>query len=125
MIRNIGVDIVSVGRFAGKNDEFLSQVFTDDELRRRPTGDRREAFYATLFATKEAVLKGLGCGLQPGFRWHDIAVTEEPGVRLTGWLGRVAAGMSVSAIHVSHASTATHAVALVVVESNSPEVTYE
>ncbi len=125
MVRSIGVDIVSVGRFAGKDDEFLGQYMTAGELRRTPAGPGRDAFLAILFATKEAVLKGLGCGLHSGFRWHDIAVGEGPAVRLTGWLGRRAEEMSVSAIHVSHASSATHAVAFVVIESNSPEVTHE
>jgi holo-[acyl-carrier protein] synthase len=123
MIRSVGVDIVTIERFAGKDREFLGQFLTDDELRRTPEGSQRDTFHATLFATKEAVLKGLGCGLQSGFRWHDISVTEGPGVQLSGWLGRLAEEMSVSAIHVSHSSSATHAVALVVFESNSPEVT--
>jgi holo-[acyl-carrier protein] synthase len=123
MIRSVGVDIVAIERFVGKDQEFLGEFLTADELRRTPKGSQRETFHATLFATKEAVLKGLGCGLQSGFRWHDISVTEGPGVRLSGWLGRFAAEKCVSAIHVSFSSSATHALALVVVESNSPEVT--
>ena len=37
MIRSVGVDLVSIERFAGKDDAFLGQFLTDDELRRNIT----------------------------------------------------------------------------------------
>jgi holo-[acyl-carrier protein] synthase len=125
MITGVGVDIVPIEKFAQESERggFLEQILTEDELLRTPKGDRRDAFCAKIFATKEAVLKALGCGLHSGFRWHDISVTEGPEVHLSGWLRTFAEGLSMSKIHVSYSSSNTHAVAFVLFESNNSGVT--
>ncbi len=125
MIAGMGVDIVPIARFGEVEDRpgFLGQVLTEDELRRVPPGTGRDEYCALIFATKEAVLKALGCGLTSGARWHDIAVADGPDIRLSGNLRRLAEKQSVSKIHVSHSSSATHAVAFVLFETNTPEVT--
>jgi holo-[acyl-carrier protein] synthase len=125
MITGVGVDIIPIERFSQESNRegFLEQILTEEELLRTPKGDQRDAFCARIFATKEAVLKALGCGLHSGFRWRDISVTEGPEVHLSGWLRSFAEGLSMSRIHVSHSSSNTHAVAFVLFETNNSRVT--
>ena len=125
MIAGVGVDIVPLERFEREKERpgFLEQILTDEELKHLPVGGRQVACCAMIFATKEAVLKALGCGLHSGFRWRDIVVSEGPEVRLFGWLRRFAEEQSMVKVHVSHSSTPTHAVAFVLFETNNPEVT--
>lgn len=125
MIAGVGVDIVSIARFGKQKDRagFLEQILTKEELQRAPEGNGRDAFFAKIFATKEAVLKALGCGLQSGFGWHDISVAEGPEVHLSGWVRRLTEKQCITRIHVSQSSSLSHAVAFVLFETNNPEVT--
>jgi len=123
MIRGLGVDVVSIGRFERESTRLLEQILTPEELAGVPEGLCRHAFCARIFAAKEAVLKAMGCGLQSGFRWHDISVVNGSDVYLTGWLRSRADEQFISKIHVSYSSSKTHAVAFVLLESKNPEVT--
>jgi holo-[acyl-carrier protein] synthase len=78
MIAGIGIDIFSFGKLSAiaETEEFFRQVLTPEELRNAPDGERRGGFCATLFASKEAILKALGCGLHHGLSWHDISLSE-------------------------------------------------
>ena len=123
MIIGVGVDIVPIDRIRSQSDAeaLLGEVLAPSELRSGSATHSDEGF-SRIFAVKEAVLKALGCGLRPGFLWHDIAVDEASRVRLSGLPLRLAEELSVSTIHVSHSCSQNFAVAFVLLESNNPEV---
>ena len=122
MIVGAGVDIVPLERFTAQESpgEFFRQVLTDEEMARGAGGPGQAVSRACTFAVKEALLKALSCGLQEGFRWHDIVVDGANHVQLSGPIRRLAEQQSVSAIHVSYSSSDTFAVAFVVLETNNP-----
>jgi len=123
MITGVGTDIVEIDRFRSlkQKAEFLEQVFTLTEIHSAPNGPSQDTFYATLFAVKEALLKALGCGLQPGSIWRDIQITHDWRPHLSGRLGRRAEEQSVSRIHVSYAHAGKSAVAFVLIETTNEE----
>ena len=127
MVTGVGTDVVDIARFRDLRDlkeraEFFDQVFTPAEILRAPDGAPQDTFYAALFATKEALLKALGCGLEHGSFWKDIHITPDGRPHLSGFLGRLAGEKSVSKIHVSHAFSDTSAVAFVLIETTNDEV---
>jgi holo-[acyl-carrier protein] synthase len=123
MVAGVGTDVVDIDRFRDlrQRPEFFDQVFTRSEILGAPEGLSQDMFYATLFATKEALLKALGCGLQLGSVWRDIQITPDGKPHLSGSLGRLAEKKSVSRIHVSHAHSVGSAVAFVLIETNNDE----
>ena len=74
-IQGLGIDLVTVSRFAKWLDRYdretLSYVFTPGEMDRAQTMSQPDLFYAICFATKEAVGKVLGTGLV-GIQWTEI-----------------------------------------------------
>ncbi len=115
MIRGIGVDIADIGRFRTAADirGLLDQVLTPREIERVTRNGIDPGKAALLFSAKEALVKALGCGTTDGWRWHDIEISADLRVELTGHLKALAADRSVSAINVSLSSFKDHAVALV------------
>lgn len=124
MVTGVGTDVVEIARFRGlkQRAEFFAQVFTPAEILRAPDGHSQDAFYATLFAMKEALLKALGCGLEHGTLWKDINITRDGSPQLSGLLGQMAGEKLVSKIHVSRACSETSAVAFVLIETTNDEV---
>ncbi|MDQ7798350.1 MAG: holo-ACP synthase [Candidatus Edwardsbacteria bacterium] len=118
MVLGIGADIVAVERFKKLKDkeEFLAQFLSSDELSRAPKMNR-DLFYASLFAVKESTLKALGCGLSRGSYWHDIRVTEDIRVSLSGRLLEFLPDVGGHSIHVSVSETGEYAVAYVIIEN--------
>ncbi|MDP2806854.1 MAG: holo-ACP synthase [bacterium] len=118
MVLGIGADIVAVDRFKKLKDKegFLSQAFSSEELARAPRVNR-DRFYASLFAVKEAVLKALGCGLSRGSFWHDISVSKDLRVSLSGPLFKLLPAGCNHAIHASVSVTEDFAVACVIIEN--------
>jgi len=123
MITGVGTDVVDIDRFRDLEDReaFLAHVFTHTEICNAPDGSAQEAFFATLFAIKEALLKALGCGLESVSVWRDIQITPDWQPRLSGRPGRLAREKSVSKIHVSHSHSGKSAVAFVVMETANRE----
>jgi holo-[acyl-carrier protein] synthase len=117
MVFGVGADIVAVERFKKLKDkeEFLAQVFSEEELSRAPKANR-DLFYASLFAVKEAVLKALGCGLSRGSFWRDIRVSKDLQVSLSGPLLELLPAGCGHAIHASVSGTGDFAVASVIIE---------
>ena len=118
MIKGIGVDLVEIERFKRVQDrgEFLGQILTRREILDIRGGERQDLLHATLFAVKEAVLKALGCGLQLGTHWHDIEISKDLKVTLSGAIERAAKAKSVTKIHVSESHSEDYAAALVIIE---------
>lgn len=81
-ILGIGVDVVDVARMravvARRGRAFLARVFTPEEIaycgRHRDPGPS----FSARFGAKEAFIKALGVGWQPGMRWTDIEVLRAP-----------------------------------------------
>jgi len=117
-IKGIGVDLVEIERFrrVDNKDEFLGQILTEREILDIRGGERQDLLHATLFAVKEAVLKALGTGLTLGARWHDIEISRDLKVTLSGAIAETAGAKSVTKIHVSESHSEDYAAALVVVE---------
>ncbi len=123
-IRGIGVDILNVHRMteivARRGEAFLRRVFTPDEiaycLRHRDPAPSLSA----RFSAKEAVIKALGAGWQPGMRWTDIEVVRAPGgkpsLRLHGATAQVAERLGVRELHLSLTHESDRAMAFVVLE---------
>jgi holo-[acyl-carrier protein] synthase len=118
MVIGIGADIVAVERFRKLKDreEFLAQVFSPEELSRAPKANR-DRFYASLFAVKESVLKALGCGLSRGSFWHDIQISKDIRVILSGRLLKFLPAGGGHAIHASVSEAGEFAVAYVIIET--------
>jgi len=118
MVFGIGADIVAVERLNKLKDkeEFLDQVFSPEELSRAPKANR-DRFYASLFAVKESVLKALGCGLSRGSFWHDIRVSKDLKVSLSGPLSELLPAGCDHAIHASVSEAGEFAVAYVIIET--------
>ncbi|MDI6808694.1 MAG: holo-ACP synthase [Candidatus Eisenbacteria bacterium] len=118
MFKGIGVDLVEIERFKHLQDkeEFLGQILTEKEILDIRGSDRQDFLQAKLFAVKEAVLKALGCGLQLGTHWHDIEISRDLKVTLSGAFERAARAKSVKKIHVSESHSEDYAAALVIIE---------
>ena len=123
MITGVGTDVVDIDRFRNLNHrtDYLRQVFTLNEIQNAPEKPAQDAFFATLFAIKEALLKALGCGLEKGSLWREIQITPDWKPRLSGLLGRIAQEQSISTIHVSHSHSDNSAVAFVILETTNEE----
>lgn len=120
-ILGVGADVVDIARFRRLDEKqvVLRELFTRAEIQRAPAGDGEDAYYAMLFAAKEALLKSLGIGLQRGSHWHDMEVTETGQMHLTGSLERLSHHRSVGTIHISMSSVDDNAFAVVLLETTN------
>ena len=112
----VGVDVVAVDRFAAalrRTPALGPRLFTPAEL------DRRVEGLAARFAAKEAVAKALGA--PRGLAWHDVEVLTEdtgrPRLDVRGTVAEAAAGLGVTAWHVTLSHDGGVAVAMVVAEA--------
>jgi holo-[acyl-carrier protein] synthase len=121
MIHGVGVDMVPVDRFRDLDakEDFLREVFLSSEIQRAPPEPDLDSYFAALFAVKEAFLKGLGLGLSEGFRWRDLEVTADRRLRVSGTLGDLIHKTGIGKVHVTVSSTDDHAVAFVILETQS------
>ncbi len=125
MVVGVGVDIVEVSRIERAleryGERFLHRVFTEVEREYcEQFGKQRALHYAARFAAKEAFAKAVGTGMV-GLRWRDVGVVNgrlgKPELLLSDEVARRYPGCR---FHVSLSHTATHAVAVVVVEQRLP-----
>jgi len=118
MVLGIGADIVAVERFKKLKDKegFLAQFLSSEELSHAPKGSR-DLYYASRFAVKEAALKALGCGLSRGSFWHDIQVSKDIRVSLSGRLLKFLPAGGGHFIHASVSEAGEFAVAYVIIEN--------
>jgi len=126
MIAGIGTDIIDIERVHRMlsnttGDRFMRRVLTDAEYSiciGRP--GRVAEFVAGRFAAKEAVVKGLGCGIGKDVSFHDIEILPDkqgkPHVRLSDNARANLRLQDHVKLHITISHTATNAVAFAVVE---------
>jgi phosphopantetheine--protein transferase-like protein len=98
MVLGMGVDIIGIARMKnsveGSGKIFLDAVFTPWEQEQAGTHPQPIAYYAMLFAAKEAIFKCFGIGWESGVKLVEIEVREggfgEPLPHLTGVFAELA-----------------------------------
>lgn len=126
MIAGVGIDIIEIDRFQKKiclgEENLFSSVFTERELDDHNQITPSAGRLAGKFAAKEAVLKALGCGLNPGFIWKNIEIFEKlhgnPEVALSGKIKLIASEMQINTIDLSITKTKSDATAFVIIYKN-------
>jgi phosphopantetheine--protein transferase-like protein len=118
MIKGTGIDIVGVERFKKieHDKNFIKEILTVQEISLLQDDNNCAAQVATMFALKEAVMKSLGLGLTYGSYWHDIEVSDQGQIELTGVLKEEAEKMQVSKIHSSYSNSKNYITAFVLLE---------
>uniref|UniRef100_A0A7C4QMT7 Holo-[acyl-carrier-protein] synthase n=1 Tax=Schlesneria paludicola TaxID=360056 RepID=A0A7C4QMT7_9PLAN len=119
MIVSVGTDIVEVLRIGWMierhGDQFLTTVFTPDEIRYCQCRREYTQHYAGRWAAKEAVMKALGTGFVRGIGWKDIEVavwpSGKPYIRLHGGVRDHAEQLGIRDILISISHCRTHATA--------------
>ena len=78
MILGIGMDLCKISRINTTllryGDRFKNRCFTNNEVKKCNNVKNSSACYAKRFASKEAVSKALGTGINQGVYWKDIEI---------------------------------------------------
>lgn len=119
MIVGVGIDLVEVERFTSleSREDVYRQFLTAAECREIRNSRNEQLAAARSFATKEALLKALGCGLHEGYFWHDIELLQGRHPLLHGRIKQLADSRSISKIHVAHSSTKRYSAVYIILES--------
>jgi len=120
-VHSIGVDITEIERINDLinryGNRFLKRVFTDKEIEYCNKKATAASSYAARFATKEAVFKATGLGLNQGMSWRDIEVLNDqngkPFIKLSGITKEK---LNSKKIHLSLSHSKGHAISMVVVD---------
>jgi holo-[acyl-carrier protein] synthase len=123
-----GIDLIEVPRIAASierfGERFLRRIFTHDEIRYCQSKQNAVERFAARFAAKEAAMKAIGTGWRGGVTWHDVEVRRQSGGRpvivFTGRAGEYAQGLGMKRASLSLSHTAEHAIAEVILESDTP-----
>ncbi len=114
-----GIDLVehdSFARLVAQEDAFLKRCFTETEITIGKASADSVQWFASRFATKEAVMKALGTGWTQGISWHEIIAFPLPTggmtVKLSGRTASIAEQKNIrrwllSISHTKHFSTAS------------------
>lgn len=113
-----GIDLVEIERFRNLKPEilerFFQRVYTQSELVYIANSFERAA---GIFASKEAIVKALGCGIGP-VSWQDVEIVhsdeKQPGVQLHEKAAEIAAGKAIKQWSISISHTKHHATAIAV-----------
>ena len=124
MVLGIGVDVVEVARLSRALEKhpvrLEERVFTAEERSDCAGRVDRDLALAARFAAKEACLKALGTGWAGGVSFLQVEVQRDaagrPSLRLHGRAAETAAGLGVTATHLSLSHQPSVAVAVVVLE---------
>lgn len=125
MIVGIGVDLVSLPRFAEllerRGDAAVARFYTPAEAEHCRQAKSAVESFAARFAAKEAFFKALGTGWGLGGRWTEVEVVSAPSgapsLVLAGRAAEAAAERGISRIHLSLTHTHDTAAAFVVLEA--------
>ena len=88
----IGVDIIDNSRIKKSitNKNFVSRIFSNDEIIRSKKALNKTAFFSKRFAAKEAFSKALGTGFRKGLNFNDISIINDkygkPSIKLNNKL---------------------------------------
>ena len=129
MIIGSGVDVIEIARvqrvLGQRGERFERRVFTPAEIEDCRRTRRPALHYAVRFAAKEAVMKAVGTGWAQGVRWVDIETLpdesgrgEQLSLALHGRAAELAAQLGGAHRHLAVSRTRSHAVALVLLESD-------
>lgn len=128
MVIGIGVDVVDVERFQKalqRTPALKSRLFGSLDIQDIGSGKAEVLSLAARFAAKEATLKALG-GNIPGFSWHDVQVSRDPGhaptLSVTGGAQTRAQEKGITSWHLSMSHDGNVAVAFVVASSGDAGV---
>ena len=81
MILGIGMDLCKISRINTTlyryGDRFKKRCFTNNEIKKCNKVKNSSACYAKRFASKEAVSKALGTGINQGVYWKDIEIIND------------------------------------------------
>src|SRR5205823_2642452 len=81
MIFGIGIDTIEVPRIektiAEYGDQFLTRIYTVDEIAYCNWRKFSAEHFAARFAAKEAFAKAIGTGIRRGFIWKEVEVRNE------------------------------------------------
>ena len=82
MVKGIGVDIVLLQRFSGKNKAFVERILTEKEYQQYQDLNeiRRVEYLAGRFCAKEAYYKACH---DHSLSYHDVEVLDDPKAGLT------------------------------------------
>ncbi len=125
MIEGLGNDIVEIKRIASAierfGDRFLHKLFTEKEQEYCKRHEKSERNFAGRFAAKEAIAKAFGTGFGEKLNWLDIEILNEPSgkpvVHLSSALKKE---LGSSKIHLSISHSKEHAMAIAIIEKESP-----
>ncbi len=80
MIIGIGIDLCDISRIKKTlnryGDRFKERCFTESEINKCDRVKNNAACYAKRFASKEAVSKALGTGINKGVYWKHIEINN-------------------------------------------------
>ncbi|MCL2779919.1 MAG: holo-ACP synthase [Actinomycetia bacterium] len=126
MIVGIGVDVVSVSRFAAalaRTPAIADRLFTPEERLTLAGAPRGAESLAARFAAKEALAKALGA--PGGMRWTDAEVVVarggRPALTVRGTVASRARALGVTAWHLSLSHDGGVAIATVIAENTAGE----
>jgi holo-[acyl-carrier protein] synthase len=125
MILGTGIDIIEVERIQSSwdrfGDRFAGRILCPAELEYCRQYKHPAQHLAARFAAKEAISKAFGTGIGVQLGWQDMEVSRrasgEPFVLLHGAGQRLLAERGGRIVHLSLSHTATHAVAVAILES--------
>lgn len=122
MIHGIGVDIIEISRIKRaieRNANFISKMFSKNEIEYLQSRNMRPEFVAGRFAAKEAVAKALGTGFR-GFDFKDIEIDRttlgKPIVLLKGKAKIMDKKWGKYKIHLSISHSRENAIAYAILE---------
>jgi len=120
----VGIDTIEVSRIRDSiekhGDHFLKKVFTSKEQEYCQDKSDSAPYYASRFASKEAVAKAFRTGIGKEFGWLDSEIfhgeREEPFVQLSeaGRKCMESGGASKILVSLTHLSTTASAIVIIV-----------
>ena len=126
MIAGIGTDIVEVHRIEAKiaaNQYFKEHVFSAEEIAYCDKQKKPGIHYAARWAVKEAYLKAYGLKFIGNHRLHEIETLHngdgKPYIHLIGKAKEEFMEKKFDSMHLSISHTDGHAIAYVIIETNS------
>jgi holo-[acyl-carrier protein] synthase len=122
VLLGVGTDIILIDRMRGCIDSpsFMRRTFTQAELSVGNLRHDQSAYYAKVFAAKEAVFKCFGIPADQLGSWLNIEISEseeaQPQVALGGLMAELADARRVNRIALSLSSDTDYVVAFAAVD---------